>query len=126
VEPTVHHTEILLLCLRLMGRRLKKNICNLDGHAVLSEVKDLSAQQKAYIGDALEYACSFWTKHLLEVPGSSSCVEEVQKVIDNFFTTHFLDWIEVLTLTRNLSVGVYAINDVEQWCTLVSVVQTVY
>ena len=109
-----------------MGRRLKKNICNLDGHAVLSEVKDLSAQQKAYIGDALEYACSFWTKHLLEVPGSSSCVEEVQKVIDNFFTTHFLDWIEVLTLTRNLSVGVYAINDVEQWCTLVSVVQTVY
>ena len=126
VEPAVHHPETLLSCLRLMGKRLKKNICNLDDHAVLSEVKDLSDRQKAHIGDALEYACCFWTKHLLEVPGSSSCIEEVQKAIDNFFTTHFLDWIEVLALTGNLGVGVHAINDVEQWCTLVSVVQTVH
>jgi len=122
VEPAVHHVEILLSCLGLMGRRLKKNICKLDDHAVLSEVKDLSDRQKAHIGDALEYACCFWTKHLLEVPGGSSCAEEVQRAIDDFFTTHFLDWIEVLVLTRNLDVGVYAMNDVEQWCTLVSVV----
>jgi len=126
VEPAVHHAEILLSCLRLMGRRLKKNICNLDDHAVLSEVKDLSDRQKAHIGDALEYACCFWTKHLLEVPGNSSCVEEVQKAIDNFFTTHLLVWIEVLALTRNLGVGVHAINDVEQWCNLVSVVHSVH
>jgi len=126
VEPTVHHAEILLSCLNLMRERLKKNICNLDDHAVLSEVEDLSARQKAHIGDALEYACCFWTKHLLEVPGSSSCVEEVRKAIDDFFTTHFLDWIEVLALTGNLDVGVHAINDVEQWCSLVSVVQTVH
>jgi len=126
VEPAVHHAEILLSCIRLMGRRLKKNICNLDDHAVLSEVEDLSAQQKAHIGDALEYACCFWTKHLLEIPGSSPCVEEVQKEIDNFFTIHLLDWIEVLALTRNLGVGVYAINDVEKWYTLVSVMWTVH
>jgi len=126
VEPTVHHTEILLSCLNLMRERLKKNICNLDDHAVLSEVEDLSVYRKAHIGDALEYACCFWTKHLLEIPGSSSCVEEVQRAIENLFTIHLLDWIEVLALTGNLDVGVYAINDVEKWCTLVSVVQTVY
>jgi len=120
VEPTDHHPEILLSCLRLMRERLEKNICNLDDHAVLSEVNDLSTRQKAHIGDALEYACCFWTKHLLEIPGSSSCAEEVQKEIDNFFTTHLLHWIEVLVLTRNLSIGVYAINDVEQWYNLVS------
>ena len=91
VEPSVHHAEILVSCLNLMRERLKRNICNLDDYAVLSEVKDLSVQRKVHIGDALEYACCFWTKHLLEVPGSSSCVEEVQKAIDNFFTTHFLD-----------------------------------
>jgi len=120
VEPTDHHAKILLSCHRLMEQRLKKNICNLDDHAVLSEVKDLSTQQKAHIGDALEYACWFWTKHLLEIPGSSSCVGEVQKAIDTFFTKHLLHWIEVLVLTKNLDVGVYAINDVEQWYTLVS------
>ena len=85
-----------------------------------------SALQKDHIGDALEYVCCFWTKHLLEVPDNSSCIAEVQKAIDNFFATHLLDWIEVLAITGNLGVGVYAINDVEQWCTLVSVVHTVH
>ena len=123
VEPAVHNVEILLSCLNLMGDRLKRNICNLDEYAVLSEVKDLSACKKDHIWDALEYVCCFWTKHLLGIPGNSSCVEEVQKAIDRFFTTHLLYWIEVLALTRNLGIGIYAINDVEQWCTVVSAVQ---
>ena len=125
VEPTVYHTEILLSCLNLMRERLKKNICNLDDYAVLSEVKDLSARRKDYIGGALEYACCFWTKHLLEIPGSSPYVEEVQKTINKFFVTHLLDWMEVLVLTGNLSIGVYAMNDVEQWYTSVSAMQTI-
>jgi len=109
-----------------MKKRLRKNICNLEDHAVLSEVKDLSAQKKDYIGYALEYACCFWTKHLLEIPSSSPCVEEVQRAIDNFFTKYLLDWIEVLALTGSLDVGVYAMNDVDQWCALVSIMQTVH
>jgi len=123
VEPTGHHAEILLGCLRLMGKKLKRNICKLDGHAVLSEVRDLSSHQKAHIGDALEYACKFWTKHLLEIPSSSPHVEEVQKAVDKFFMVDFLHWIEVLVLTENLGVGVYAMNDTEQWYNLVSSVQ---
>jgi hypothetical protein len=48
-------------------------------------------------------------------PWQQLLCEEVQKAIDNFFTTHLLDWIEVLALTGNLGIGVYAMNDVEQW-----------
>ena len=125
VEPAVHHAEILLACFRFMGERLKKNICNLDDHTTLGGVRDISALQKAHIGEALEYACCFWTKHLLGIPGGSSHAEEVQRAIDQFFTTHFLHWIEVLALTRNLDVGVYAMNDIEQWYALVSAVETV-
>ena len=109
-----------------MRARLKKNICNLDDHIVLSEVKDISTRKKDHIGGALEYACRFWTKHLLEIPGTSSHMKEVQKEIDIFFTTCLLYWIEVLALTGNLGVGVYAMNDIEQWCTLVSPIYTVY
>ena len=29
---------------------------------------------------------------------------------------HLLHWIEVLALTGNLGVGVYAMNDIEKWC----------
>jgi len=120
VEPAVHHVGVLLSCLHLMGEGLKKNICNLDDYAVLSEVEDLATHKKNHIGEALEYACKFWSKHLLMVPGSSSYVGEVQKAIKEFFTRHLLYWIEVLVLTGNLGVGIHAMNDVEQWYALVS------
>jgi len=126
LTPAGHHGEIVLACLRLMGERLKKNICNLVDYAILSEVKDLSTQKKAYIGDSLEYACQFWTQHLLGIPSSSSHVEEVQKGIDKFFTVHLLHWIEVLAVVGNLGSGVYAMNNIEQWCSLVSSIQIVY
>ena len=116
----VYHAEISLSCLNLMRERLIKNICKLDDHAVLSKVTDLSARQKDYIGNALEYACCFWTKHLLMIPSSSSYVDEVQKLIDKFFTTCLLHWIEVLSLTGNLNVGVHALNNIQQWYILVS------
>ena len=122
VEPTVHHAEIALSCLNLMKQRLKRNICELDDYAVLNKVKDLSACKKDHIGDALEYACCFWTKHLLEIPSNSSYVEEAQRAIDDFFTTYLLYWIEVLSLTGNLNIGVYALNDIQQWHMLVSCV----
>jgi hypothetical protein len=103
VDPPVHHTEILLSCLDLMDKRLKRNICNLDNHAVLdSDVNDLSARRKEHIGDALEYACQFWTKHLVKSPSSGPDVGRVQKAIDKFFTTHLPFWIEVLTIMRTL------------------------
>jgi len=120
VEPAVCHVEILLSCLNLMKDRLKKNICELDDYAVLTEVQDLSDRQKDHIGDALGYACQFWTKHLLEIPNSSPDVKKVQQAIDKFFTTHLLFWIEVLSLMGKLGVGVYVLNDLQQWHILVS------
>jgi hypothetical protein len=123
VEPAAHHTKVLLACLTFMGKRLKRNICNLDDYVVLSEVKAPSTYKKVHIGDGLEYACKFWTKHLLEIPNDNPHVEEVQKAVDKFFTTHLLQWIEVLAITGNLGVGVHAMNDIQQWCNLVSGMQ---
>ena len=120
MEPVIQHKEILLSCLRLMREKLKRNICNLDDYAVLSEVKDLSTCKKEHIGEALAYACQFWTKHLLGTPDNSPCVQEVQKAIEQSSTVHLLHWVEVLVIMGNLSVGIHAVNDVEQWCTRVS------
>ena len=79
IDPPVHHREILLSCLNLMKERLEKNICKLDDHALFSNVKDLPTSRMAYIGDALKYACCFWTKHLVRTPSSGPDVEKVQK-----------------------------------------------
>ena len=120
VDPPVHHTELLLSCLNLMKKRLKRNICSLDSHIVLSKVEDLSTPQKSYIGDALKYACCFWTRHLVKAPSSGCDAEKVQKAIEEFFTTYLLFWIEVLVIVGSLDVGIHAINDVQQWYISVS------
>ena len=105
-----------------MEERLKRDICNLDGYADLSNVKDLSARRKKHIGDILEYACQFWTKHLAKSPNSGPDAEEVQKAIDKFFTTHLLFWIEVLIIMGSLDAGVHSVNDIQQWYISVSYV----
>jgi len=101
----------------MMKGRLKKDICNLGKYAFLSEVEDLAIHRATHIGDALWYACRFWTGHLMRVPSNSS---EVQKEIDGFFTNYFLFWIEVLSLMGDLDIGVHALNDIQQWYILVS------
>ena len=120
VNPSVYHEEILLLCLNLMEERLKRNICDLDNYAILSEVRDISTRRKECIGDALEYACRFWAKHLVETSSSSHNIKKVLKAIDEFFTTYLLFWIEALIIMRSLDVGVRALDNVQQWYTSVS------
>jgi hypothetical protein len=120
IDPSIHHKQIALSCLRLMKERLKKNICQLDDYIHLSEVEGLPAKRAAHIGDALVYACCFWASHLVESASSSSDDGDIFKAIDEFFTTCFLFWVEVLSLVGNLDIGVYALNDIDQWYTMVS------
>ena len=128
VEPSVHHREILLSCLRVMKAGLKRNICQLDDLVFLEEVKDLSTRKGTYIGDGLEYACQFWTDHLAETTtrttSTSDDIEEIHKGISEFFTASLLFWIEVLSLIGKLDVGVYAMNKIEEWYISVSSIQT--
>jgi hypothetical protein len=126
VEPSIHHREILLLCLKVMKARLKRNICGLDDHILLSKVEGLDTRRTAHIGDALGYACQFWTNHLVETTGSIQDVKEVESGINDFFETCLLFWIEVLSLTGNLGIGVYAMNKVEEWYAAVSSVLNVH
>ena len=126
IDPSIYHREIMLSCLNVMKRELKKNICRLDDYVFLSEVDNLPACRTAYIGDVLGYACHFWTNHLMGTASSSLDIEEVYKAIDEFFMFHLLLWIEVLSLMGNLGVGVHALNDIQQWYALVSCVCNIY
>ena len=126
VKPAGCHAEILLACLRLMEEKLRRNICNLGDYTVLSGVKTLSDYKKNHIGGSLEYACKFWTKHLLEIPSSNPHAEKVQKAIEKFFKVHLLHWIEVLAITGNLGIGVHAMDDIQLQCNLVSGMQSIF
>ena len=125
IVPSVYHREILISCLNVMKKELKRNICGLDDHVLLSEVKDLPKCVMSHVGDTLGYACHFWTNHLMGIPSSGPDIEEVWKEIDEFFTIHLLSWIEVLSLMGNLDVCVYALNNIQQWYKLVSCAQII-
>ena len=120
VDPLVHHGDILLSCLDLMKKRLKKNICALDDYAVLGEVKDLATRRVTCIGSSLEYACRFWTRHLANVPGNGAHAKQIREAIDEFFAKRLLCWIEVLSIVGHLGGAVYAINHIRQWYISVS------
>jgi len=120
IDPFSHHKEILLACLNVMNRRLERNICKLDDYAILSKIEDLSTLRATHIGKTLEYACRFWTNHLSKIPENSDGGEDIQKAIEDFFTTGFLFWVEVLILTGNLEISVHALHNIEQWYMLVS------
>ena len=119
IDPLILHRGTMPPCPRLMKERLRRNICQLDVLDPLSEDKDLSAQRAANIGDALEYACCFWASYLVKVI-TSGPDDEVFRAIDEFFTTCFLFWVEVLSLVRNLGIGIHALNDVDKWYMMVS------
>ena len=120
ISPPIHHGEIILSCLKVMKGRLRRNICRLDEYAILSEVEDLPTQRTTHIGDALKYACSFWASHLVKSASSGPGVEEVHNAINEFFAACFVYWIEVLSLLGKLDIGVYALNDIQQWYMVVS------
>ena len=120
INPSAYHQEILFSCLNLMKGGLKKNICNLDDYISLSEIEDLPARHKAYIGDALGYACKYWAKHLAGVSSSGHNVGEVCNAVDEFFTTRLLFWIEALVIMKSLDATLHAIDDVQQWYASVS------
>ena len=124
VDPSVLQEDILISCLDLMKKRLKKNICGLDDYVLLSEVEDLSVRREKHIGSSLEYACRFWTKHLVGVHGDGPHAKQVEGAIDEFSEKCLLCWIEVLSIVEHLGVGVYAINAIRQWYISVSYTQT--
>ena len=120
IDPLVHHENIFFSCLELMRKQLRRNICNLEDYAFLSDVKDLCLLRKTHIRSPLEYACCFWTKHLAKIPGNGPCSKQIQEEIDNFFTSCVLYWIEVLSTLGCLETAVYGINDIRKWYTSVS------
>ena len=121
IDPLAHHIHILFSCLALMKKKLKRDICNLK-ESDLVDMEDLPALKETWIGDALEYACRFWTKHLAKIPSDGPHVKQVQESVDEFFTTRLPFWIEVLVLGGNLDSSVYALHDIDQWYLSVSCV----
>jgi hypothetical protein len=93
VCPPEQHAELLSGCLGVMNRGLERNMCELPEGAINSEVPDLKEKVKEHIGEALEYSCRSWHKHLV-----GTIPAHVAPILQEFLEKKFLFWLEVLSV----------------------------
>jgi hypothetical protein len=92
-------------CLTVMIRELKFNICDLETSSKFNaEFSDLSTRIEQKISDALQYSCVHWADHLCSIDDWSGT--DIRNMLSEVLRRErSLHWMEVLSLTRNVSEG---------------------
>ena len=110
-----YQTELVLRCLELMGKLLKKNMCSIPDYALNSETPDLLKKiDGGGIRGALEYACRSWYKHLIVTNRRTA---EVVSALRCFLEEKFLFWLEVLSVLGAVGDAAHALNATIKWLT---------
>jgi hypothetical protein len=113
-------------CLEVMDRKLKRNICGLKRYA-MNDTLDVS-QRDNYIDESLRYSCQYWNQHVLSdsrylnIPSNSRRLEHldaIRTILEEWFTTRLLHWLEVLSLLHELGQAVRALSSMRDWFTSV-------
>ena len=108
-----YHTNLVLCCLKLMDKSLKKNMCSIPDYTLNPEVEDLPKRiQDSGIHGALEYACRSWYKHLIMTKHQSP---DVVSALCHFLERKFLCWLEVLSVLGVMGDAVHALIATKQW-----------
>ena len=93
VCPPDQHVELLGGSLEAMNRELERNMCDLPDRVANSEVINLKERTEEHIGEALEYACKSWHKHLVD-----TIPTHVAPALHEFLEKKFLFWLEALSV----------------------------
>ena len=105
------HANTARLCLEVMSTVLRKDICNLQAPGFrLGDVEQSSIG--AHIPSHAQYACQYWADHLQQAGSTKQetlTLREDCQVLE-FFKSHFLHWLEALSLMSKLSEAVLAIK----------------
>lgn len=98
------HSSIVSNSLDAMSQILRENVYELEHPATL--IDDVCPPKNNPLGPIL-YSCANWVAHLCELDAQSYLdgLSEKEKIL-GFLKTHFLHWLEALSLTRNLSVNI--------------------
>ena len=110
VRPSDQHARLLVGCLELMNRMLEQNMCQLPDGVTNSEVGDLKERAEQYIGEALQYACRSWHKHIV-----GSIPTRILEILHQFLATKFLFWLEVLSVLGAPRDAVDALDATVKW-----------
>jgi hypothetical protein len=114
----VQHAFLSHSCLRVMTASLRFNICNLASSYLLdSEVENLERliDESILQNVGLEYACRYWTSHLVGVPTTGSGARNLQGELHDFGLEKSIFWIEVMNLLSAKEACYDGLNTVIVW-----------
>lgn len=118
VDPMVEHASLALGSLRVMTTKstgLCFNICQLPtSYLPNAQIPGLQESMKEHISPQLSYACKFWAAHISHSPMD----KELLMVLRTFLYTHFLSWLEVLSIQGAMNASFESISFSKQWIQL--------
>ncbi|KAF4613911.1 hypothetical protein D9613_008174 [Agrocybe pediades] len=107
-----HNTTLVHSCFDVMCKDLHFNMCDLESSYDFDEdVPDLEQKIQANISAGLLYACKYWSNHLAHCDLTSS----IHYRLVEFLKFRFLFWMEVLNLTKFISMGSQILSNVLAW-----------
>lgn len=90
------HQDAAATCIDIMIAELLFNICDFPSSFMCNvDVYDLMDVANARISPRLRYACRYWTHHTRAVPYIG---EPMLGLMTAFFMSHFLSWLEVMSI----------------------------
>ncbi|KAG5658696.1 hypothetical protein KAF25_010877 [Fusarium avenaceum] len=110
VDEKLTHGKLAKDCLRVMRGALQKNICGLSFPGMRRSAVD-SQQLEKMMPSQLQYACMHWTYHQTEGDHELSDDNEIY----DFLTTHFLHWLEAMSLLGRVKECLDALRSLTKW-----------
>ena len=117
--PSEYHVDLRevnvdlgISCLNTMIEQLRFNICKLEDSRLTNvEVKDLPLRIGENISDALKYSSLYWSYHLCRTSDKNN--KRISGKLRRFFEGPYsLFWVEVLSVTGMVSIGVPSLRRV--------------
>ena len=108
VDEKHTHRRLAKHCLRIMRSALRRNMCNLSFPGMQRSAVG-AEQLEEHIPPELQYACMYWVHHQTKDKLEHDDVSDVY----DFLKTHFLLWLEVLSLLGRISESIRFIDELQ-------------
>ena len=118
INPKTYHGDMALSSLDLL-KELKRSPCFLSPFTMNEDIHNLPQVLEDKIGGAVQYACTYWARHLRLSPISEDFAEKIVDLATNALQ-NAPPWIEVMSLQKKLGEVIHSMNSLLDWLDRVS------